>query len=165
MSIRCADSAMLHGHVCVAKGRAIHGNLIIHGATRVLARYDHRYAHFLTTHGFDMLTYDYREIQFFRHQRFEQHHPAAERQDACDHVTKVTAPTLVIAVADDEISSVAALWLILNYHHPAARTPAYLRLQDYALSAIGRFALFYDRHRGACGRTRYAGSNTDRVPG
>jgi predicted alpha/beta hydrolase len=40
--------------------------VIINPATGVLARYYHRYAAFLATHGFDVLTYDYRGIGLSR---------------------------------------------------------------------------------------------------
>lgn len=61
VTIPCEDGVLLGGHVWrSAAGSA--GRVIINPATGVLARYYHRYARFLASHGFDVLTYDYRGI-------------------------------------------------------------------------------------------------------
>lgn len=266
VSFRCADGVTLHGHVWAAPRGASHGSVIVNAATGVVARYYHRYARFLATHGFDVLTYDYRGIgasrparlrgchyrwrdwgeqdfaaalrfmrerspksslavvghsfggflpglargagridrmltvgaQYawwgdyalgararlllkwhvamplltalfgyfpgrrlgwledlpagvayewsFRHQRFERNHPVGERQDVCNRIAEVTAPILAVAVADDEIGSVAALRRTLDYYRRAPRTLVCLKPQDYDLTALGHFALFHDRH-------------------
>jgi predicted alpha/beta hydrolase len=64
VDIRCSDSVTLAGHLWSASGStgAGIGTVMINPATGVQARYYHRYARFLTLHGFDVLTYDYRGI-------------------------------------------------------------------------------------------------------
>ncbi len=52
----------LGGHFWPGLGHGATGTVIINPATGVLARYYHRYARFLASHGFDVLTYDYRGI-------------------------------------------------------------------------------------------------------
>jgi predicted alpha/beta hydrolase len=64
--IRCADGVKLGGHWWKVQGQHLLGTVIINPATGVLARYYHRYAAFLATHGFDVLTYDYRGIGLSR---------------------------------------------------------------------------------------------------
>lgn len=59
--IPCADGVRLGGHIWQAPGPT-RGIVVVNAATGVLARYYHRYAHFLAIHGFDVLTYDYRGI-------------------------------------------------------------------------------------------------------
>jgi len=59
--ISCADGVQLGGHVWPAQGPS-RGVVVVNAATGVLARYYHRYARFLASHGFDVLTYDYRGI-------------------------------------------------------------------------------------------------------
>jgi predicted alpha/beta hydrolase len=62
VEIICHDGVRLGGHFWPShKGKPL-GRVIINPATGVLARYYHRYARFLTEHGFDVLTYDYRGI-------------------------------------------------------------------------------------------------------
>lgn len=64
--ITCADGTKLGGHWWNAAGRRRLGTVIINPATGVLARYYHRYAAFLASHGFEVLTYDYRGIGLSR---------------------------------------------------------------------------------------------------
>lgn len=60
--IDCVDGVRLHGHRWAALGLRQHGVIIINPATGVRASYYHRYAQFLSEHGFEVLTYDYRGI-------------------------------------------------------------------------------------------------------
>lgn len=62
VEIICRDGVRLGGHLWRAPGGGAADAVIINAATGVLARYYHRYARFLTDHGFDVLTYDYRGI-------------------------------------------------------------------------------------------------------
>ncbi|MBB3649370.1 putative alpha/beta hydrolase [Rhizobium sp. BK619] len=66
VEIRCSDGVMLGGHLWTSGWAKAHASVIINPATGVLARYYHRYAQFLTAHGFDVLTYDYRGIGLSR---------------------------------------------------------------------------------------------------
>jgi predicted alpha/beta hydrolase len=67
VKISCRDGVVLGGHLWPSKAK--HANqVIINPATGVAARYYHRYAHFLASHGFDVLTYDYRGIGMSRPQ-------------------------------------------------------------------------------------------------
>jgi predicted alpha/beta hydrolase len=61
VAIPCDDGVMLGGHLWRPEG-ACEGQVIINAATGVLARFYHRYARFLASHGFEVLTYDYRGI-------------------------------------------------------------------------------------------------------
>ncbi|USI71583.1 alpha/beta hydrolase family protein [Sphingomonas morindae] len=61
ITLCCADGVLLEGHLWTARSAAA-AAVIINGATGVRARYYHRYARFLSAHGFDVLTYDYRGI-------------------------------------------------------------------------------------------------------
>lgn len=61
VEILCADGVRLGGDFWHAPGAA-KGSVIVNPATGVLARYYHRYARFLTEHGYNVLTYDYRGI-------------------------------------------------------------------------------------------------------
>ena len=61
IELTCADGVHLGGHLWEARGVRV-GSVVVNPATGVLARYYHRYARFLTEHGFDVLTYDYRGI-------------------------------------------------------------------------------------------------------
>jgi len=65
VKIRCRDGVSLGGHFWPAGGPPA-GSVIINPATGVLARYYHFYARFLSQHGFDVLTYDYRGIGLSR---------------------------------------------------------------------------------------------------
>jgi predicted alpha/beta hydrolase len=58
----CRDGVRLGGHFWPADGGSPQGAVVINAATGVLARYYHRYARFLSGHGFSVLTYDYRGI-------------------------------------------------------------------------------------------------------
>jgi predicted alpha/beta hydrolase len=62
LEIICADQVRLGGHFWPAKGGGIEAVVVINPATGVLARYYHRYAAYLSGHGFAVLTYDYRGI-------------------------------------------------------------------------------------------------------
>lgn len=66
VEIPAVDGIQLGGHVWRAPGVDPIGTVIINPATGVLARHYHRYARFLATHGFDVLTYDYRGIGLSR---------------------------------------------------------------------------------------------------
>ena len=61
IELECVDGVRLTGQrwrpACVPLG-----SVIINAATGVAARFYHRYAAFLATAGFDVLTYDYRGI-------------------------------------------------------------------------------------------------------
>lgn len=61
IEIRCADAIRLSGDLWVPE-RGPKASVIINPATGVLARYYHRYASFLASCGFEVLTYDYRGI-------------------------------------------------------------------------------------------------------
>lgn len=65
IEIVCRDSVVLGGHLWPAADRC-HGAVIINPATGVLGSYYHRYARFLASHGFEVLTYDYRGIGLSR---------------------------------------------------------------------------------------------------
>lgn len=62
VEISCPDGVRLGGHLWRADRDAHCGGVIINAATGVLARYYHRYARFLASHGFEVLTYDYRGV-------------------------------------------------------------------------------------------------------
>jgi predicted alpha/beta hydrolase len=62
VEIICQDGVRLGGHFWPAGSGPACGAVVVNAATGVLARYYHRYARFLTRHGFDVLTYDYRGI-------------------------------------------------------------------------------------------------------
>ena len=58
--LKCADGVEIHGDLWSCPGaQAV---VIVNPATGVLARYYHRYAAYLATCGFDVVTYDYRGI-------------------------------------------------------------------------------------------------------
>jgi predicted alpha/beta hydrolase len=61
VQIACEDGICLSGHLWSTPGPSA-GLVIINPATGVRADYYHRYARFLTDHGFSALTYDYRGI-------------------------------------------------------------------------------------------------------
>ncbi len=62
LELLCRDGVILRGHLWGDGSGSMLGTVIINPATGVLARYYHRYARFLTEHGFRVLTYDYRGI-------------------------------------------------------------------------------------------------------
>lgn len=66
VGISCSDGVRLGGHLWRAAQAEPIATIIVNPATGVLARYYHRYARFLTSHGFDVLTYDYRGIGLSR---------------------------------------------------------------------------------------------------
>jgi predicted alpha/beta hydrolase len=72
VEIICHDGQVLGGHIWSASDDSAAGTIIINPATGVLARYYHRYARFLTRHGFDVLTYDYRGIGASRPDHLQQ---------------------------------------------------------------------------------------------
>ncbi|GAA5628618.1 hypothetical protein Brsp05_03917 [Brucella sp. NBRC 12953] len=76
--IECVDGVRLHGHRWTPPDERAHGVVIINPATGVRADYYHRYAQFLSEHGFEVLTYDYRGIgasrpASLRHSSFRWH--------------------------------------------------------------------------------------------
>ena len=66
VAIDCADGVRLGGHLWTAAQPGRHGTLIVNAATGVAAGYYHAYAGFLASHGFDVLTWDYRGIGLSR---------------------------------------------------------------------------------------------------
>lgn len=66
IEIVCKDGVVLGGHLWAKPSGRSTGTVIINPATGVAARYYHYYADFLATHGFDVLTYDYRGIGLSR---------------------------------------------------------------------------------------------------
>lgn len=60
--ISCVDGVRLGGHRWASAMQPPQGAIIINAATGVRAHYYHRYAQFLSEHGFEVLTYDYRGI-------------------------------------------------------------------------------------------------------
>ncbi|MCB8877851.1 alpha/beta hydrolase family protein [Acidisoma silvae] len=267
VEIPCRDGVQLGGHLWrIPGGSSAVGTVIVNPATGVLARYYHRYARFLASHGFDVLTYDYRgigasrptrlarcnyrwrdwgELDFdavlrflrqratsapllvvghsvggflpglaesaplvdrmltvgaqyawwgdytaarrlrlvlkwhvampaltllcgyfpgrrlgwsedlpsgvatewsFRGPRFERSHPRRERRSVLARMTAVTAPILAVAVADDELGTVAAIRRTLAYYTGAPRTAVLLQPSDYDRAVIGHFSLFHDSH-------------------
>ena len=71
----CKDGTSLGAHLWPSATGTDCGTVIINAATGVPARYYHRYARFLSEHGFTVLTYDYRGIGLSR--------PASLRGYAC----------------------------------------------------------------------------------
>ena len=66
IEIVCADGVRLGGHCWSAPQSHREGTVIVNPATGVPARYYHAYAEFLSEHGFDVLTWDYRGIGLSR---------------------------------------------------------------------------------------------------
>lgn len=66
IEIVCRDGVILGGHLWATEPRQSTGTVIINPATGVAARYYHYYANFLSRHGFDVVTYDYRGIGLSR---------------------------------------------------------------------------------------------------
>ncbi|WP_085883235.1 alpha/beta hydrolase family protein [Oceanibacterium hippocampi] len=58
----CSDGVRLRGEFWPARPGTASRTVIVNPATGVLASYYHRYARFLTRHGLNALTYDYRGI-------------------------------------------------------------------------------------------------------
>lgn len=66
INIICSDGVTLGGHWRTSQSSACHGVVVLMCATGVRSRYYHRYAEFLTGHGFHVLTFDYRGIGLSR---------------------------------------------------------------------------------------------------
>ncbi|MDB5553670.1 MAG: alpha/beta hydrolase [Rhizobium sp.] len=66
IEIACNDGVVLKGNWWLSARKNSIGVVIINPATGVLARYYHHYARFLSLHGFEVLTYDYRGIGLSR---------------------------------------------------------------------------------------------------
>jgi predicted alpha/beta hydrolase len=66
IDIRCADGIVLKGHHWSAARPDVHGIVVINPATGVKASYYHHYARFLSAHGFEAVTFDYRGIGLSR---------------------------------------------------------------------------------------------------
>ncbi len=66
VDIPCEDGTRLGGHIWPSATSHPCGTVVINAATGVPAQYYHRYARFLTGHGFAVLTYDYRGIGLSR---------------------------------------------------------------------------------------------------
>lgn len=62
VTVSCRDGYAIQGHLWTLPARTPRAIVIINPATGVLARYYHHLARFLVTHGFDVVTYDYRGI-------------------------------------------------------------------------------------------------------
>lgn len=66
IDILCADGIVLKGHHWSAARSDIEGIVVINPATGVKANYYHHYARFLSAHGFEVITFDYRGIGLSR---------------------------------------------------------------------------------------------------
>ena len=66
IDIRCADGIVLKGHHWGAARSDVEGVVVINPATGVRADYYHHYARFLSAHGFEVITSDYRGIGLSR---------------------------------------------------------------------------------------------------
>ena len=63
LSFPAADGYVLHGHVWAhAQPCASRPVVVVNPATAVLSRYYARFAAFLHRHGFDVVSYDYRQL-------------------------------------------------------------------------------------------------------
>ena len=69
IDIRCRDGIVLKGHRWSAARRDASGIVVINPATGVKANYYHHYARFLSAHGFEVITFDYRGIGLSRPER------------------------------------------------------------------------------------------------
>ncbi|WP_019995430.1 alpha/beta hydrolase family protein [Aureimonas ureilytica] len=69
IEMRCEDGVCLGGDLWTPTTGPLIGQVIVNCATGVLSRYYHRYARFLASHGFVVLTYDYRGIGLSRPER------------------------------------------------------------------------------------------------
>lgn len=69
IDIPCADGIVLKGHHWSAARSDVEGIVVINPATGVKANYYHHYARFLSAHGFEVLTFDYRGIGLSRPER------------------------------------------------------------------------------------------------
>lgn len=66
IDIACADGIVLKGHHWSAARPDVLGLVVINPATGVKANYYHHYARFLSAHGFEVITFDYRGIGLSR---------------------------------------------------------------------------------------------------
>lgn len=69
IEIPCADGVVLKGHHWRAARTVVEGIVVINPATGVMANYYHHYARFLSVHGFEVITFDYRGIGLSRPER------------------------------------------------------------------------------------------------
>lgn len=69
IDIPCADGIVLKGHHWHAAQPDAEGIVVINPATGVKADYYHHYARFLSAHGFEVVTFDYRGIGMSRPER------------------------------------------------------------------------------------------------
>jgi predicted alpha/beta hydrolase len=69
IEIACADGIVLKGHHWCAARPDVEGIVVINPATGVRADYYHHYARFLSAHGFEVITFDYRGIGLSRPER------------------------------------------------------------------------------------------------
>jgi predicted alpha/beta hydrolase len=82
----------------------------------------------------------------FRGRRFEDSHPAHERESVRDRFAAVTADILAVTVTDDEFATKPAVSRALDYFAGATRAKVMLEPADYDRPAIGHFDLFHSRH-------------------
>lgn len=66
IEIRCADGVAINGHHWRAARTDPLGVVVMNAATGVKASYYHHYARFLSVHGFEAITFDYRGIGLSR---------------------------------------------------------------------------------------------------
>lgn len=71
IDIRCADGILLKGHHWCAARPDVEGIVVINPATGVKANYYHHYARFLSAHGFEVITFDYRGIGLSRPEKLK----------------------------------------------------------------------------------------------
>ena len=83
----------------------------------------------------------------FRRARMEMTHAAGERAAVLARFAAVTSPILAVAVADDDIGTVAAIRRTLAYYTGAERSVTVLKPDRYGFEKIGHFGLFHARHR------------------
>ena len=74
ISLHTSDAINLAGHLWLPTSAQQIGTVVINPATAVKASYYHRFARFLASHGYAVLTYDYRSIGASR-----EIHPRATR--------------------------------------------------------------------------------------
>jgi predicted alpha/beta hydrolase len=82
----------------------------------------------------------------FRGARMEQSHPRRERQDVLRRFAAVTAPTLAIAISDDELGTRQAIRRAFDYYRRSIATQVTLTPEDFGMDEIGHFGLFHSRH-------------------
>lgn len=69
IDIRCRDGIVIKGHHWRSARPDVEGIVVINPATGVKASYYHHYARFLSAHGFEVMTSDYRGIGLSRPER------------------------------------------------------------------------------------------------